>query len=298
VKRTVTFSPVSTDRIRVVVTQGLGGSSRLAEVEAWSVGGGTPSLASASVGLSSSTSPSNVGDSVTFTATVSGSAGTPTGTVAFLDGSTAICSAAPLSSGQATCATASLAAGTHSITASYSGDGTYGASVSTALSQTVNSASGTPVNVALASAGAVATASSSRSASYPPSAAINGDRSGAGFGSGGVWQDATAGYPDWLQVQFASTQTIDRVIVYSMQDNYPSPVDPSDTLTFRNYGVIDFQVQAWNGSSWVTLGSVTGNNLVKRAVTFSPVSTDRIRVVITQGAGGVSRLAEVEAWTN
>ncbi|HEX3096265.1 MAG TPA: Ig-like domain repeat protein, partial [Usitatibacter sp.] len=97
----------------------------------------TVGLATASVSLASSANPSNAGQSVTFSATVSGSAGTPTGSVTFLDGSTAICSAVALSAGTAACATSSLTAGSHSITARYSGDASYNAATSGAVSQTV-----------------------------------------------------------------------------------------------------------------------------------------------------------------
>jgi hypothetical protein len=73
-------------------------------------------------------------------------------------------------------------------------------------------------------------------------------------------------------------------------------VEPSDSLTFVNFGVANFTVEQWNGSAWVTVGTVTGNNLVKRTVTFAPVATSAIRVVITNALSGVSRLVEVEAW--
>ena len=93
--------------------------------------------------LTSSANPSQVGASVTFTATVTGSA--PTGTVGFTaDGVTLSgCSAVALPTGSAnsktvTCSTTSLIAGTHSIVATYSGDATNSASTSAALSQVVN----------------------------------------------------------------------------------------------------------------------------------------------------------------
>jgi hypothetical protein len=69
-------------------------------------------------------------------------------------------------------------------------------------------------------------------------------------------------------------------------------------MTFTKYGVTSFQVQGWNGSTWVTLASVTGNNLVKRTVTLAaPYTTDRIRVVVNGTADRTwSRVAEIEAW--
>ena len=87
--------------------------------------------------VTSSANPSLVGATVTFTAAVTASMGTPTGSVTFKDGSTVICNAVALSSGQAQCATSALAAGTHAITGEYSGGTGYNASNSSILSQVV-----------------------------------------------------------------------------------------------------------------------------------------------------------------
>jgi len=55
-------------------------------------------------------------------------------------------------------------------------------------------------------------------------------------------------------------------------------------------------LQAWNGTSWTTLATVSDNNLVKRTLTFFPFTTDRVRVHITDGLYGYSRVTEIEAW--
>jgi hypothetical protein len=89
--------------------------------------------------LSSSLNPSTYGQSVTLTATVSSSVGTPTGTVSFTD-ATNLLGTATLSGGQARLSTTLLAAGLHSITAAYGGNASFGSSTSTALSQQVNQA--------------------------------------------------------------------------------------------------------------------------------------------------------------
>ncbi len=98
------------------------------------------SQASTTTTLVSSPSTSVSGQSVTFTATVAASssgAGTPTGTVNFLDGTTTIGTDIALnSSGVATIATSTLTAGTHSITAVYSGDTNFTTSTGS-LTQTV-----------------------------------------------------------------------------------------------------------------------------------------------------------------
>jgi len=73
--------------------------------------------------VTSSTNPSDFGQSVTFTATVTSGAGTPTGSVQFKDNGGNL--GAPIAlnaSGQAQLTTSSLTAVTHTITADYSGD--------------------------------------------------------------------------------------------------------------------------------------------------------------------------------
>jgi hypothetical protein len=102
------------------------------------------SLKTTSTALTSSPNPSNYGQSVTFTAKVSASSGTPTGTVTFYScGTSAACGTTTslgtgtLSSGKATLSTSSLPVGTTYIEAVYGGSSTYSGSTSTALGQVV-----------------------------------------------------------------------------------------------------------------------------------------------------------------
>ncbi len=302
VKRTVSFAATTTDRVRVNITNALGSYSRVVELEAWTSGVAPPPTTTT---LASSLNPSTSGASVTFTATVAGAA--PTGTVAFTDNGSSIagCSAVALPAGTAaskaaTCTTAALTAATHSIVATYSGDAANAGSTSTALSQVVNS--GTSVNVALAANGGVASASSTYTATgynFAVNTINNGDRAGLTWGAGGGWNDATsAAFPDWIQVNFSGAKTIDHIVLYTLQDNFAAPVQPTDTMTFTQYGVTAFTVQSWNGSAWVTLATVTGNNLVKRTVNFTATTTDRVRVNITNALASYSRVVELEAWGN
>jgi sugar lactone lactonase YvrE len=107
--------------------------------------GGTTDQDSTSIALTSNVNPSGFGQSVTFTATViSAGTGAPTGTVTFLDGTSAL--GAPVavnSSGQASLSTAALAVGLHAIAASYGGDSSNLASTSAVLTQTVLEATST-----------------------------------------------------------------------------------------------------------------------------------------------------------
>ena len=152
-------------------------------------------------------------------------------------------------------------------------------------------------NVALATSGAVASASSTGWGDFAPSSAsklIDDRRSG--FDS--YWTDDTVDeFPDVVQINFFGNKTIDRVVVYSVQDNYFDGVDPTDTDPCYVYGLVDFTVEGWNGRDWVTLGNVTDNLLCKRTVTFLPFTTDQIRINVTiTGGWSWTRIAEVEAW--
>ena len=265
--------------------------------------GGPGGPAPTTTTLASSLNPAQVGASVTLTATVNGT--TPTGNVGFTDNGNAIagCSAVALTgtgnSRTAACTTSSLAVGTHPITASYAGDAGNAASTSAALSQVITVAAPASSNVALASAGGVASASSTYAPAYPVSAVNNNERAGTGWGNGGGWADGTPGtFPDWVQITFNGSKTLDRVVVYSLQDLYTQPVEPTDTTTFATYGITAFTVQGWNGASWIDLATVSNNTLVKRTVTFPAYSTDRIRINITAARSAGSYVTEIEAWTS
>ncbi len=105
----------------------------------------TVSKVTSGVTLSSSANPSNVAQTVTFTATVTPSSAT--GSVQFFDGTTAL-GTGTLSGGTATFPTSALTGGSHSITAAYSGDGSNAANTSAPLLQAVSK---TNTSVTLAS---------------------------------------------------------------------------------------------------------------------------------------------------
>jgi hypothetical protein len=132
-KTTGTRTVTATDTVTATVT----GTS----------GGIVVAAAASNTALATSVNPSVFGQGVTFTATVtSGSPGTPTGPVTFLDGASPLCSAVSLNpSAKATCTTSALSVGIHSITAAYAGDANFGGSTSTAASQTVSKAATTTV---------------------------------------------------------------------------------------------------------------------------------------------------------
>ncbi|MGC8641029.1 MAG: beta strand repeat-containing protein [Isosphaeraceae bacterium] len=102
----------------------------------------TVTQANTTTGLTSSQTPIASGQPLTLTATdavtpVSPGAGTPTGTVTFMDGTTTL-GTGTLSAGVATFVTSSLSVGTHSLTAVYGGDTNFIGSTSSPLSQEVD----------------------------------------------------------------------------------------------------------------------------------------------------------------
>ncbi len=119
----------------VVVTASQTGNSSFAAAPAVSrtivVTQATPA-----VRLASTINPALVQNAVMLFAAVSYSFGTPTGTVSFVDGATALGSGT-LVNGAAIFTTATLAAGSHSITAVYAGDGNFVPQTSPALIENV-----------------------------------------------------------------------------------------------------------------------------------------------------------------
>jgi len=106
-------------------------------------------------------------------------------------------------------------------------------------------------------------------------------------------------FPDWVEVDFDGSKTINEIDVVTRQDDLNNPVEPTLTQTFSLYGITAFDVQYWDGTNWTTVsnGSVTGNNKVWRQFTFASVTTSKIRVVVNGGADNAySRVVEVEAW--
>jgi hypothetical protein len=114
-----------------------GGNSNGGLNDTWVLGPVSTSLTPTTTVGTSSLPTSIIGQSVTFTANVSASSGTPTGDVTFKDGDTSLGSGSLNASGLASLITSTLAVGQHSITAQYSGDANFAASISEPLTQVV-----------------------------------------------------------------------------------------------------------------------------------------------------------------
>jgi len=102
----------------------------------------TVNASGTSTTVASSANPAVIGETVTFTATVTPTSGSavPTGTVTFTDNGTPLGSPTLDGTGQATFTTSTLTLGDHPIVAAYSGDTNYTSSLSGTLTQTINQA--------------------------------------------------------------------------------------------------------------------------------------------------------------
>lgn len=158
----------------------------------------------------------------------------------------------------------------------------------------------TPANVALASNGSTAVGSSTYAKdNFSAGSAIDGEHKGVNWGNGGGWNDNTREvYPDSLEVDFSSSNTINEIRVYTVQNDFSNPVEPNANTPADLYGILDFEVQYWNGAGWLTVpnGNVTGNDKAMRVFTFADITTTKIRVVVNNSRCYFSRITELEAF--
>jgi len=132
--------------------------------------------APSSTSLTASANPSTVGQNLTLAAVVTSSGVNLTGSVSFLDGATAIGSAALSASGTATLTTGSLSFGPHTLTAVYSGDTNHMTSTSPVLSEQIVQAAGvvltSSLNPSISGANVVFTATLSGVGSLIPTGSV------------------------------------------------------------------------------------------------------------------------------
>ncbi len=214
--------------------------------------------------VAASPTSANLGQTVTFTATVTANSpgsGTPTGTVDFYD-ITASTDLTPggvaLSSGTATFATTSLAAGPHVIKATYSGDGNFVTSFGMAGTVTV----GQSIIVLDPSAGGALSLSGNASINLPGGVYVNSNSSTALSASGNATIKATVidvhgGAQKSGNASFSPAPTTGAAVA---ADPYASLPEPSTT------GLTSYGSESLSGNSSATINpgiysgiSVSGN---------------------------------------
>ena len=101
--------------------------------------------------------------------------------------------------------------------------------------------------------------------------------------SGGHWT-VTSGRT--LDIVLAGSRSVSEVVLVGNPGTTDDPL-PNEGGTWPADSQFDtsrYTVQTWSGSAWQTVGSVSGNTLHIRRVSFAPVTTDRIRVIPTDDA--------------
>jgi hypothetical protein len=198
------------------------------------------------------------GQSVSYSATVTSSSGTPSGTVAFTAGATPLCTAT-LAHGSATCDATSAPLGTDTVTGSYGGDPTHAASVGTAT-LTVTSTQGYRL---VGSDGGVYSFGSAGFFGSLPGLGIStndivgtaADPAGTGYwlvgSDGGVFSFGSAGY-------FGSLPGVG----ISTRDIVGMAADPAGT----GYWLVGSDGGVYSFGSAASFGSVPGVGISTRAI--------------------------------
>jgi hypothetical protein len=210
---------------------------------------------------------SSFGGSATFTANVTGSGPTATGTVQFKDGAVNIGAPQPVVAGAASLTTSGLTLGAHTISAVYSGDGTYGGSTSATVGHTVN-ASGTTTVLASSATPSVFGQSISLSATVAAAA------TGGGIPAGSVQfkiDNANFGAPVTLTSGTATSGSISSLSVGS------HPVAAVYTPSNGNYtGSTSTVIAAQNvnpANTTTTVASASNPSAFGQAFTFTAAVT-------------------------
>lgn len=155
------------------------------------------------------------------------------------------------------------------------------------------------VNYALSILGATVEVSEAHDESWmSPDALINGYRHTLGSSNpASIWAVEDDAVPQWIVIDFGQDRTINRVETFGQVDSLWNSSDPSLYDTFKDIGNEDFKIQYWNGSVWITIAEVEGNDRIRNRFDFPAVTTRKIRVYITKVAGNNNaRMVAVEAW--
>ncbi|WP_146113445.1 hypothetical protein [Paenibacillus sp. PCH8] len=95
----------------------------------------------------------------------------------------------------------------------------------------------------------------------------DGDRNTA-LGENYSWaNDRNSSLPQYVVIDLPTASSIKRIDLYTTQ----------------GYPLANYDLQYWNGSTWVNLVQITGNQELTRSHTFTAVSTAKVRVVASRG---------------
>lgn len=148
-----------------------------------------------------------------------------------------------------------------------------------------------------------ATITASRSSgSFVPTAANDGLRhTNNVWNPTGGWDCGAGGAAATLELDFGVARTFSHIRLYTLKDSLNYNTDPGPADTFTLYGNQAYGLEYWNGTSWVNIATVTGNNLVRKDHTFAPITASKVRflsnTVPDSGANFQGRVVEFECWS-
>ncbi len=134
-----------------------------------------------------------------------------------------------------------------------------------------------PYNVALNKP--VITSSAHSSGNYSGSKAVDGNND---FDNSSRWVSDGNGMPEWIEIDLEGSFVIDRMKIYIGDYNDEGPFS-------------DFDFQYWNGDSWTTIITKSGNTNFNFENVFDKVTTSKVRMNITAGLD-IVRLHEIEVF--
>ena len=209
------------------------------------------------------------GSSVTLTATVASTAGTPAGTVTFYSGSAALGTGTLNGSGVATLHTTTLPLGGDTITATYTAAGNFATSTSPVSSITINQASQTITfpavgSRAYGSAPFAVTATSSAGSSYPVSISV---QSGPAVISSGIVTLTGVGTVV-LQATQAGNEDYSAATATQSFQVTPAPLTVTANNASRAYGAAN---PVFNGT---VTGAVGGDSFTESFTTTATASSN------------------------
>jgi len=237
--------------------------------------------------LTSSLNPANVGQQLTYTASVTPAQAT--GSVEFMDGGNSL-GTVTLGNGSASISVRAAGSGAHSITASYSGDSQYQSSVSAALSETVNlnatatsvsaspnpSLQGQPVTLTATISPASATGRIQFIAAGSPigTVPVSGGTAQLAFTSGAAGAYINANYSGDAAYAASSGTTIAQVLRTTATSLGASPNPATFGQTVNLSGTVSAvaatgTVQIMDGSAVIGSTTVSGGNFALSTATLT-----------------------------
>lgn len=117
---------------------------------------------------------------------------------------------------------------------------------------------------------------------YGPQNVIDGAYTGA-TADGSYWASNGSTDPHWVTLEWDQDILLDTVKVFSRP----------------NWAIVDFQIQIWDGDSWVTIDTVNDNTLTTYSFESSSVyETDALRIYITDPSlsDNYARVVEVQVY--